>query len=157
MLSTCCFTGHRHIAPAQLPELVVRLDTAIGEAIAEGITCFFCGGALGFDTLAAEAVLRARERLPILQLVLVLPCLNQTQGWLSADAVRYRRIQQAANQVIYLSGHYTPGCMQMRNRYLVDHSSLCIAYCLRRRSGTGATVAYALETGVPVHHVSPSL
>ena len=36
-----------------------------------------------------------------------------------------------ANEVIYASEHYTRGCMQRRNRFMVDRSAVCVAYCTR--------------------------
>ena len=40
--------------------------------------------------------------------------------------------------------HYGPGCMQRRNRYMVDHSALLIAvYDGRKTGGTYYTVKYA--------------
>lgn len=39
-----------------------------------GITTFYAGGALGFDSLAAEAVIEQKKTNPWLQLVIVVPC-----------------------------------------------------------------------------------
>ena len=36
-------------------------------------------GALGFDTIAAQAVLSVKETYPEVKLILVLPCENQTK------------------------------------------------------------------------------
>ena len=51
----------------------------------------FCGagGALGFDTLAAQTVLEMKKEYPQLRLILVLPCENQTRGWHSEDIAVY--------------------------------------------------------------------
>ena len=38
------------------------------------------GGALGFDTLAAQTVLDMKKEYPQLRLILVLPCEDQTRG-----------------------------------------------------------------------------
>jgi len=40
--------------------------------------------------------------------------------------------------------------MQLRNRYMVDHSELCVAYGRREDSGTMQTVTLALTAGLPV-------
>ena len=53
-----------------------------------------------------------------------------------------------------LSPEYFPGAYYQRNRYLVDHSSVCIAYMCYRKSGTGHTVNYAEKMGVPVINIA---
>lgn len=57
---TCCFTGHREIDKSVLPVLAQQLEAALRQLIGEGCRCFGAGGALGFDTLAAQTVLRLR-------------------------------------------------------------------------------------------------
>ena len=63
------------------------------EAIEQGYRYFGTGGALGFDTLAAQTVLELKNKYPEIKLILVLPCENQTQGWERADIEEYERIQ----------------------------------------------------------------
>lgn len=104
--------------------------------IEEGFCFFSTGGALGFDTLAAEAVLGLRQEFPGIRLILVLPCRDQTRGWKQENIIRYNRIRAEANKVVYTSEYYAPGCMYKRNRYLIDNSQVCIAYCTR---STGKT------------------
>ena len=40
--------------------------------------------------------------------------------------------------------------MQSRNAYMVDRSSLCVAYMARLHGGTLSTVRYAITQDVPV-------
>lgn len=124
---TCCFTGHRVIPADVIPQLSCWLEGAVRGLIAEGIRFFGAGGALGFDTLAAETVLNLRREFPEIRLILVLPCRDQTRGWKQKDVARYERIRQAADKVVYTSEDYAPGCMHKRNRYLIDNSAVCIA------------------------------
>ena len=44
---------------------------------------------------------------------------------------------------IVLQDHYTEGCMQRRNRYLVEHSSMLIAVYSGGSGGTKYTIDYA--------------
>lgn len=147
---SCCFTGHRIIA-AERADLQVRLKRAICQLIEEsGIVNFIAGGALGFDTLAAETVLSLKQSYPKIKLLLALPCPEQTYRWKQEDKARYDRILAACDKYVYLSEHYTPTCMHDRNRFLVDHSSICIAYLENgAKGGTAYTVAYAKKQGVP--------
>ena len=120
------------------------------ELIRSGIRYFGAGGAMGFDTMAAQVVLKARKRHSQVKLILVLPCEAQTRGW-PEEAIRtYMAIKDAADKVRYTSVEYTPGCMHVRNRHLVDHSGICVAYLTENKGGTAYTVNYAKKKGIPV-------
>ena len=77
---TCCFTGHRHLPEDQKPEITARLENAIVSLIHSGYLYFGAGGALGFDTLAAQTVLRLRRSYPLIKLILVLPCISDRKS-----------------------------------------------------------------------------
>ena len=139
----CCFTGHRKIPQRKTEQIQERLRNEIVTAIQNGYTFFYAGGAIGFDTMAAQAVLELKAQYPHIKLILVLPCVNQTDGWEQSDIDEYERIRVLADEVIYTSEEYKKGCMHKRNRYLVDHSSLCICYMTRKSGGTAYTVEYA--------------
>ena len=124
------------------------------EAIEQGYRYFGCGGALGFDTLAAQTVLRLRETYPEIRLILVLPCRNQTRGWKQDAVAEYDRIIKAADKVTYTSEQYYSGCMHKRNRHLVDSSSLCICYLTEQSGGTAYTVNYARSLGLKIVNVA---
>ena len=56
----CCFTGHRRIPQNELKGIEERLEATITKLYSRGVVYYGAGGALGFDTLAAETVLRHR-------------------------------------------------------------------------------------------------
>lgn len=147
---TCCFTGHRKIAPAQQMIVAERLCDTVEKLIRGGFTEFLAGGALGFDTMAAQCVLSLKEKYPHIKLVLALPCVTQTKGWSAEDVWIYENIKQQADKVVYTSQESARGCMFKRNRYLVDHSSVCVAYLTGNKGGTAYTVAYANQKGLNV-------
>ena len=146
-LAFCAFSGHRslpHAAEEQLPRL---LRQKIAQLAEEGYTGFLCGGAMGFDTLAAEAVLAVRVRRPELTLTLALPCPEQDRAWPERERARFRRILEAADEAILVSPEYHRFCMMQRNRFLVDHSRMLVCYLTGDKGGTAATVRYALKQG----------
>ena len=53
-----------------------------------------------------------------------------------------------------LSPCYTAGCMQRRNRYLVDNASLLLSVYDGSGGGTGYTVGYALQKKVEVMNLT---
>lgn len=146
---TCCSTGHRKIPVEEIGALTSRLEETIASLYKRGIHRFETGGALGFDTLAAQSVLRLREKYHI-ELALILPCLSQTRNWRPEDIIEYERIKTQADQVLYTSQHYFRGCMHKRNRYLVDTSSICVCYLTRDSGGTAYTVHYARTRGLEI-------
>lgn len=105
---TCCFTGHRQIPPGKRTEIANRLERVIADLYRKGIRYYGAGGALGFDTLAAQTVIRLRESYPGMKLILVPPCRTQTRGWRPEDAAEYERIKAQADQVVYTSQEYAP-------------------------------------------------
>ena len=151
---TACFTGHRIIPFLQKKKIKKRTKQILIEAIEQGYRYFGCGGALGFDTLAAQTVLRLQEIYPEIRLILVLPCRDQTRGWKQADVAEYDRIMKAADKVTYTSEQYYSGCMHKRNRHLVDNSSLCICYLTEQSGGTAYTVNYARSQGLKIINVA---
>lgn len=152
---TCCFTGHRELPAGERKELTARLEDTVLALIERGVRFFGAGGARGFDTLAAQAVLRLKERCPDIKLILVLPCRTQTRCWPAADVEEYERIKARADRVVYTSQKYTPGCMHRRNRYLVDNSSVCVCYLTQKEGGTAYTVDYAEKQGLNVINLAP--
>lgn len=151
---TVCFTGHRELSADDLPEISKHLEDTLATLIEQDYCYFSAGGALGFDTLAAQTVLRLRERYPQIRLILVLPCLNQSRGWPQADIDTYEEIKRCADKVTYTSEHYFRGCMQKRNRHLVDNSSVCICYLTNPVGGTAYTVDYARRMGLRIINIA---
>ena len=147
---SCCFSGHRKLEREETESLKKALLPVILELVQRGIYCFYAGGALGFDMLAAEAVQQAKRYDPRIRLILVLPCKNQEKYWNKQACVRYNRIKEAADDVIYTSEVYFSGCMHQRNRYMIDHSTCCVCYLVHDSGGTKYTVDYCRKKGKQV-------
>lgn len=145
---TCCFSGHRAVARELVPELEKKLDAAVARLKGEGVKRFVCGGAVGFDTLAAQAVLRAKKTDPGVLLILALPCPEQAEKWSEKSRAVYQETVRAADVVYVVSPEYSPGCMHKRNRFMVDSSSRCVYYLTKNSGGTFSTVEYARKTGL---------
>ncbi|MGI6255272.1 MAG: SLOG family protein [Acutalibacter sp.] len=153
--TSCCFTGHRRIPEQDMLWLRRRLREEILTLAEEGVTTFLAGGALGFDTIAAQEVLRVRAQgLPMLKLVLALPYVGLEEQWTQRDAAVYRGLLRQADQVVYMAEGYRKGIMHLRDRYLVDHSAYCICYLVRKQGGTAYTAQYAKEQGVDVRNLA---
>lgn len=154
---TCCFTGHRDLPVNCREDIAAKLSETIILLIQKGVQIYRAGGALGFDTLAAQTVLKLKETHPNIKLILMLPCRTQTRGWPVEDVREYERIRGMADEVIYTGQEYTKGCMFRRNRCLVDDSSICVCYLTKNKGGTAYTVNYARKQGLEIMNLAPML
>lgn len=78
----------------------------------------------------------------------IFSCENQTKFWKQQDIDVYNDIKLRADKVKVLAPHYYNGCMQKRNRHLVDCSSACICFLTKHEGGTAYTVDYAKQKGL---------
>ena len=58
------------------------------------------------------------------------------------------------DKTVCVSDHYFNGCMQKRNRFLADISSLCICYLTKNTGGTAYTVRYAQKEGLKIVNIT---
>lgn len=161
---TCCFTGHR---PARLPwgsnensprcrDLKERLAAALENTYRQGYRHFLCGMAQGADLYFGEAVVALRAVHPEVKLEAAIPFEGQADRWPEADRRRRQALLDACDYESVVQHRYGPGCMQRRNRFMVNRSSLLLAvYDEEPGGGTAATVLYAVQKGVPIVLLDP--
>lgn len=147
-LSSCSFTGHRILSPKEKNMLVPVLKKEIIYLISNGITEFHCGGALGFDTLAATVVFDLSRQFDNIKLVLELPYESQAEKWNSEDKRKYEFLKSKASEINFHAKNPTSkqqavDALLKRNRIMIDKSQYCICYYKNKRSGTAYTVNYA--------------
>jgi len=123
--------------------------------IGMGYRYFVCGGAFGFDTIAAVQVCRLRASGAKINLILALPCRDQTAQWDDIEMLKmYQRIKGSADKIVYVNDTFTPDCMRERNKYMVDISSACIAYYSGKKSGgTMQTIHMAEAQNVGITNI----
>lgn len=153
----CCFSGHRDIPAGEREGLERLLDKYIEELSQCGVKRFLCGGAMGFDTMAARAVLRAREKNDGIALLLAIPYRGVEKHRSEAERLKFEDILAQADSVHYIADTYDRDCMLRRNRYMVERSGVCIAYMTHNSGGTAYTVAQALKKGIEVINLAVEL
>ena len=151
---TCCFTGHRYLPADNIHNIRKALRQALKELIDEGIIYYGCGGARGFDLLAACTLLELKEEYPEIRLIMVYPCRNQTKYWKAEDTAIYEKIKECSDKNIYIANEYNETCMAKRNRHLVNNSSHCLCYLTRDQSGTSFTVKLAEQKGLKIINIA---
>ena len=161
---TANLTGHR---PKSLPwgydenkqsclNFKAETTKVFEGAIKYGLNTFLTGMAEGFDMIGAEILFELRKTHNI-KVIAVVPCLGQAIRWSSEQQKRYKRILTQCDDVIILSDYYYKDCMNDRNTYMVDNSSVCIACWNGKPSGTGNTVRFAKEKGLKIRIINPNI
>lgn len=155
---SCCFTGHR---PEKLPwgnqendprcvALKERIHAELKEAYEKGFRHFICGMARGTDLYFCEAALSLREQYPDVTVEAAVPFVDQANRWSSAEQARYRTLMDRCDFETVIQHSYSPGCLQRRNRYLVEHSSRIIGAYNGKGGGTLYTLTYAMRQNLDV-------
>ena len=154
---TACFTGHRNLPGDSLQAIEACVKDRIVALIGCGVIYYGCGGARGFDLLAANCVIELKKQYPQIRLIMVLPCKDQANGWNDADCSNYQFVLRHADKIVYIAQEYTRRCMLDRNDHLIDHSGYCIAYLTQARGGTAYTVRRARAKGLAVDNIAADL
>ena len=87
---TCCCTGHRDIPYGLETPLKSVLKEQVGLLLSKGVIYYGVGGAVGFDTLAAEALFELRTEYPQIKVILVYPFSGFDSRWQEEQRERYR-------------------------------------------------------------------
>ena len=152
-MRSVCFTGHRRLNEDSTI-LSQRLYDILEKHLTDGLTDYYIGGAIGFDTVAALTVLKLKEKYPFIKLHLVLSCPPEEQSkyWSDSDRRQLFDIITAADSVEQTAPHYNLDCMRKRNARLVECAEICFSYYNENkpRSGTGQTVQMAQRKGIEV-------
>lgn len=155
----CCFTGHRpqsFTENNEKSEYIIKLKSEIAlqidKAVKDGFFDFYTGMAQGTDTFAAEEVLKKQQKDTRVKLHAAIPCEMQANSWNEKDKKRYEEILEKCESVTYVSRHYYRGCMQQRNKFMVDNSERVIAvWNGENAGGTAFTVKYASKQGKEIY------
>ena len=122
----------------------------VDEAISEGYRTFITGLARGVDMWGAMYVMSIGIKHPELGLkvVAVSPFKEESRRRRGMELWDYNNLVAEADECIFLSEKYHAGCYYVRNRFMVDHSSMILGLIYDKRSGTGYTINYAKKQGL---------
>lgn len=130
----CFFIGHRDASDDLLPALRAAIEQHIVEY---GVTEFLVGKYGGFDRLAAQCVIAAKQKHPDITLTLLLPYhpserkIDLPQGF---DDSCYPPGQESVPRQV---------AIVRANRYAIDHSDHLIAYVCHAGSNARNILEYA--------------
>ena len=132
-MSTCFFIGHRDAPDSILPSLSAAIEARIVE---DGVDQFVAGNYGRFDSLAAQAVRKAKKQHPDILLFYLRP---------------YHPVERPFTPSGYDGSFYPPGmetvprklAIVRANRYMVDNSQFLIAYARYSASNAWKLTEYA--------------
>lgn len=152
-----CFTGHRpeklDMSEGKVKSTLLR---EIMKSIKEGYTVFISGMARGVDMWAAEIVLELKEDNPDIKLIAAIPFEGFELKWSRDNQRQYNEILEKADLIKYICPKFSYSAYQIRNEWMVDHSSRVIAVFNGEKSGTKNTIDYANKNGVEIINVYQS-
>ena len=149
-MKTACFTGHRPnklkgYSPEDNKELLWEIYNCCEHLIKnEDVGVFINGLALGVDQWSAKIVLRLKKKYPHIKLTSAVPCKDHSSKWKVESKKEWQHIIDNSDKVVHTSEEeYTPYCMQVRNKYMVDNSDIVVSVWDGSSGGTKNCVDYA--------------
>ena len=172
------FTGSRpnklwgydlsHYKYKKLAEELIKKLQALMENSKDEKFHFICGGALGFDTIAALTILKMKEIYPNITLEIAIPFKDQPNAWFNKEDVdRYNEINRLADKVTFVDGldeyiddkieigRYSAKKLMTRNRYMIDNADFVVALYDGQKGGTHNAVNYAKELEKDILIINP--
>ena len=147
--TTCCFTGHRIL---KREFSIEELSIVIQNAIDKGYKTFLVGMARGFD-LKCVKVLAEKKKDFNIEIIACMPCKNQNKYFTEKENQEFFEMVNLTDKKVYIQENYDSECMFLRNKYMVDNSSLLIAYYHYQKGGTHSTVTYAIKQNKEVIYI----
>lgn len=146
------FTGHRHVIDYN--DTIEKVKQAVRYCYNNGVRFFYVGGAVGFDTVAAEAVISLKAELADIVLIIVVPFPGQNKYYNSENNNRYLNILKQVDEVVTISNDFSNIAYLKRNDYMISHSCQLIAYWDEKSlGGTSYTVRKAREKKLAIYNL----
>ena len=140
----CSFTGHR---PEKLKrsykEYICSLTNVIMDSYDEGFRIFISGMSRGIDLWAAHIILVLRSFHPEIRLVAAIPFDGFESRWDLEDRCIFQSILAQSDAACVVTEVRAARSFQLRNVWMVDHSSRLIACWDGEAGGTANTIKYA--------------
>ena len=152
---TCCFTGHRELSESA-DVIAAKIERAVLKLLDRNVIYYGVGGAIGFDMLALETLIRMRDedKLTDIKIIMVAPFEGYMNSWPAKLQIHNRELLCKCDKVVYVSDHGSREAYLVRDRHLVDNSLWCISYCDKISGGTAYTLRYAIKQGLYIKNLT---
>ena len=161
-IMVCCVTGHRSVgfpfsrdsATKPYQRYIQALEDEIVSLVNQGYTHFITGMAEGADLDFAQAVILQQDKHSFIELEAAYPYPPQPAKEWTEYQERREWINERVKLKCVVSDHYYRGCMQKRNRYMVDKADIVLAIWNGKQSGgTWNTIKYAQSKNKPIKYI----
>lgn len=89
---------------------------------------------------------------PEIKLICAVPYEGFEKSWSKEWQNAYYTVLDHANLIKYICPHYSRGCFQIRNKWMVDRSNLVIGVYNGEKGGTKNMIDYAMKQGLEVRY-----
>ena len=148
-MKACCGFGHRNV----FENINEELDNTIKTAIQEGCKLFYTGAMGEFDSQFSSAVRKAKKTYPQIKLICVKPYMTND---INTDRDYYAAMYDDVIIPDELAGIHYKAAIKARNRWIVDHSDLVVAYIVREHGGADEAVRYAQREAKSIIQIGKS-
>lgn len=159
----CCVTGHRpdgfpfkrgFCGDIEFDIYINDLYNITEKFIYEGYDHFITGMADGADLDFAQSILYHKDSYEYIKLEAALPYPVTKTKKITEYIEQRNYVLEKCNITTVVSPYYFKGCMQKRNRYMVDKSDLVLAIWSGKQSGgTWDTIKYARSKNKPINYI----
>ena len=155
MQNTVCFSGYRpekfgfDLNSPQGQRLTQDLEKCIQTLINKGFENFIVGGAMGFDTLCGEILIKLKKDYPNTKIYSYIPFKNMHLYFGAPWRDRQKLVLQNSF-VTVLNRDFYRGCYFERNRKMVDEAQVLVCYYDGAGGGTAYTENYARKKGLEI-------
>ena len=94
------------------------------------------------------------EEYPEINVVLAYPFEGHTRRWDTLDRERWAETLPRYNERVCVAQEPFRAVYFVRDRYMVDQSAYCIAYCTRDTGGTAYTLRYAQKQNLVIENIA---
>lgn len=122
-----------------------KLADILQKLILQNYLIFYIGMARGFDLACFKELLQLKIIYTNVKIIACVPCANQDRYYSIIEREAYKNYLNLSDEVIVLNDRYINGCMQQRNRYMVDNSDTLFTYIYKNNGGTFYTLNYAKQ------------
>ena len=107
----------------------------------------------GTDIWAGNIVVRLKDRFPELKLIAAVPFPGFADKWTDEWQQKYEKLLKAADFVKVVCTDNSNTACQIRNQWMINHSSKLIAVYDGKAGGTRNTIQYAWKNHVSVRYL----
>jgi len=145
----CCGFGHREV----FEKISEQLEAVVLKAIKDDCDVFYTGAMGEFDSLFSSAVRKAKKKYPQIKLICVKPYMTND---VNTNRDYYATMYDDVVIPDELAGIHYKAAIKARNRWIVDHSDLVVAYTVRDHGGAYEAVRYAQREAKSIIQIGKS-